>query len=121
MFNFHDYLPVRRQIEATYQAEEELDGKCGKPFLNRELCCLCRANPYDVTLDICRAQHTGWYLFEVMIDRYWSDLHGIFIQMVRSGILPYRQQYWASKENVEREWYVPILIKRGMYREEFRW
>lgn len=78
VFSFHDYLPVRRQIEESYLAAEELSVRTGKPFLNSELCCLCRANPYDLALDICREHHTGWYLFELMITGYWSDVHGIF-------------------------------------------
>lgn len=78
VFSFHDYLPVRRQVEESYLAAEELSERVKKPFLNSELCCLCRANPYDMALDICREHHTGWYLFELMIDGYWSDVHGIF-------------------------------------------
>lgn len=78
VFSFHDYLPVRRQVEESYLAAENLSERVKKPFLNSELCCLCRANPYDMALDICREHHTGWYLFELMIDGYWSDVHGIF-------------------------------------------
>lgn len=88
VFSFHDYLPVRRQIEESYLAAEELSVRTGKPFLNSELCCLCRANPYDLALDICREHHTGWYLFELMITGYWSDVHGIFLSR-RNGPGPF--------------------------------
>lgn len=78
VFCFHDYLPTRKQIIASYEAAVELSKKTGKPFMNSELCCLCRANPYDISLEICNDYNTGWYLFELMITGYWEDVHGIF-------------------------------------------
>ena len=32
VFSFHDYLPVRRQIEESYLAAEELSVRTGNPF-----------------------------------------------------------------------------------------
>lgn len=78
VFSFHDYLSTRSKIEKSYEDAVKLSKETGKPFLNSELCCLCRANPYDLSLDICRSYNTGWYLFELMISGYWSDVHGIF-------------------------------------------
>ena len=78
IISFHDYLPTRRRIEASYIEAAKLSKKTRKPMINNELCCLCRGNPYDLALDICREYNTGWYLFELMISGYWSDVHGIF-------------------------------------------
>ncbi len=77
VISFHDYLETRRRVTATYDRAEELAGKHHKPLLNSELACLCRANPYDMALEICESRHVGWYLFELMVHGYWGDVHGI--------------------------------------------
>ena len=56
---------------------EELSAKHGKPVINSELACLCRANPYDMMLEICERHRAGWYLFELMVQGYWGEVHGI--------------------------------------------
>ena len=121
VFSFHDYLPVRRQIEKSYLAAEELSARVGKPFLNSELCCLCRANPYDLALDICREHHTGWYLFELMIDGYCRMYMGFSIRTVRSGILPFPRRFWGSGVKGTKGWCIPMRIKRAMPSAAFPW
>jgi hypothetical protein len=78
IISFHDYLPTRKLIQATYDEAISLGKKYNKPLINSEMACLCRANPYDLALEICEKNHVGWYIFELMIDSYWSDVHGIF-------------------------------------------
>mgnify|MGYP001022816662 CR=1 FL=1 len=78
VFSFHDYFSTRKAIRGTYDAAVELSKKYNKTFLNSELACLCRANPYDLSLELCEEYNTGWYLFELMIQGYWGDVHGIF-------------------------------------------
>ncbi len=77
VISFHDYLETRRRVEASYALAEELSARHGKPLINSELACLCRANPYDMALEICERHHVGWYLFELMVHGYWGDVHGI--------------------------------------------
>lgn len=77
VISFHDYLETRQRVEATYTAAQEVAQKFGKPLINSELACLCRANPYDMALEICNKHKIGWYVFELMIHDYWSDVHGI--------------------------------------------
>lgn len=90
VFCFHDYLSTRREVRNSYEQAVAMSQKTGKQFMNSELCCLCRANPYDMALDICREYHTGWYLFELMITGYWEDVHGIFYEdgTVRDPSIP---------------------------------
>jgi len=77
VISFHDYLETRKRVENTYRRAEALAQQYGKPLLNTELACLCRANPYDMALEICERHKIGWYLFELMIHGYWGDVHGI--------------------------------------------
>ena len=78
VISFHDYSPTRSQIDRSYQKAMELSEQWSKPILNSEMCCLCRGNPYDVALEKAYEYKTGWYLFELMIDGYWGDIHGVF-------------------------------------------
>jgi len=77
VISFHDYLETRQRVENTYLEAERLSAKYGKPLINSELACLCRANPYDMALEICERHHVGWYLFNLMIQGYWNEVHGI--------------------------------------------
>ncbi|NLE74724.1 MAG: cellulase family glycosylhydrolase [Actinobacteria bacterium] len=77
VISFHDYGKTRAQVEGAYALMRELSIKTGKPLINSELACLCRANPYDMALEICERHRVGWYLFNLIIDGYWSSVHGI--------------------------------------------
>lgn len=90
VISFHDYLSTRAEIRATYEEAVRISGETGKPFINSELCCLCRANPYDLALKMCNEYKAGWYLFELMIGGYWGDVHGIFYEdgTVRDPSIP---------------------------------
>jgi len=81
VITFHDYRETRARIAENYDLAEEVGRKYGKPVINSETCCLCRANPYDVELEMCRKYNVGYYLFELMVEpkgRIWSRVHGIF-------------------------------------------
>ena len=75
---FHDYLETRAKIEASCKRALELSKKYNKPVLNNEMACLCRANPYDVSIEIHDKYNIGWYIFKLMIDiNHWCTVHGI--------------------------------------------
>jgi len=78
VLTFHDYTTTRAAVEDAYRTAEELAKKLGKPVMNTETACIARANPYDMVLEIAQEHHTGWYLFNLIIQGYWSDVHGIF-------------------------------------------
>jgi hypothetical protein len=77
VFSFHDYLPTRTKVEESYILAEGISKKYNKPVLNSEMACVCRANPYDVALEVCERHKMGWYLFELMVGGGWSDVHGL--------------------------------------------
>ena len=57
---------------------KKLGEKYGKPVLDNEMCCLARANPYDMSIELHDEYQIGWYLFELMIGRdMWSRVHGV--------------------------------------------
>ena len=77
VLSFHDYTPLRSTIEEGYRIAAEVSRKSGKPMLNSETGCIGRANPYDMALEIAGKHKTGWYLFNLMIEGYWGEIHGL--------------------------------------------
>jgi len=78
VLSFHDYTPLRSAVEEAYRIAAEVSGRTGKPMLNSETGCLARGNPYEMVLEIAAKHNTGWYLFNLMIEGYWGEIHGIF-------------------------------------------
>lgn len=78
VISFHDYTVRRSSVEHAYSIAEDVATKYGKPILNTETGCIGRANPYDMVLEIAGEHKTGWYLFNLIIQGYWGELHGIF-------------------------------------------
>jgi hypothetical protein len=78
VLSFHEYTPLRSTIEASYKTAEDVSKKYGKPMLNTETACIARSNPYDVVLQISEEHKTGWYLFNLIIQGYWGEVHGLF-------------------------------------------
>lgn len=78
VLSFHDYTSIRSTTEDAYRTTEEYSRKFGKPMLNTETGCIARANPYDVVLEIAEKHKTGWYLFNLIIQGYWGEIHGLF-------------------------------------------
>lgn len=75
---FHDYFCTRRRIREMLDMAVALGKKYNKPVLNNEMCCLCRANPYDMSIELHNEYKIGWYLFELMIGQdMWSRVHGV--------------------------------------------
>ncbi|MBR4756349.1 MAG: hypothetical protein IK076_05345 [Bacteroidales bacterium] len=80
VISFHDYRPTRARITAGYEIAKGVAEKYGKQLINSELGCIGRANPYDLALQIANEYNAGWYVFELMINGYWGDVHGIFYE-----------------------------------------
>ena len=78
VLTFHEYTQLRSTMEAAYAFAEEQSKKFGKPMMNTETACIARANPYDVLLEISEKHKTGWYLFNLIIQGYWGEVHGLF-------------------------------------------
>ncbi len=78
VLSYHDYLPTRAAIRAQIDDGLRVAETNQKPIFISELACLARANPYDVTLEICQEAGIGWYLWELMIGKSrWRDIHGV--------------------------------------------
>ena len=78
VISFHDYLPTRRRMEQAYEMTVQIAREQGgKPVLNTETGCIGRANPYDLELELCEKYHCGFFLFNLMIEGFWGEIHGI--------------------------------------------
>lgn len=78
VLSFHEYTQLRSTMEAAYGFAEEQSKKFDKPMMNTETGCIARADPYDVILEISGKHKTGWYLFNLIIQGYWGEIHGLF-------------------------------------------
>jgi len=78
VLSFHNYTETRASVEDAYRVAEGVSRKFAKPMLNTETGCIARANPYDMVLEIAWEHKTGWYLFNLIIQGYWGEIHGLF-------------------------------------------
>lgn len=75
---FHEYSETKKRICDMYDLAVALGKKYNKPVINNETGCLCRANPYDVNIELMDSYKMGYYLFELMIGvDVWNRVHGI--------------------------------------------
>ncbi|MCH9276761.1 hypothetical protein JS533_010835 [Bifidobacterium amazonense] len=77
---YHDYLQSSRLVEESCRKAVEMGRRYGKPVINNETGCICRANPYELEIRLCNQYRIGYYLFELMIPEetnQWSRVHGI--------------------------------------------
>jgi len=78
VLSFHDYRSTRAAIHSHIDEALGFAAQYGKPVFISEMGCLARANPYDVTLQVCQDRGIGWYTWELMIGASrWRDIHGI--------------------------------------------
>jgi hypothetical protein len=79
VLSFHDYRETRAIVQHSYDMAKEISSQNNnKPVINSEMACTGRANPYDMAIELAENNDAGWYIFELMIQGYWSDVHGIF-------------------------------------------
>jgi hypothetical protein len=78
VLSFHDYSPTVAQIDENLSKASAFAARVHKPFFNTEMGCIGRANPYDVILHEYYKAHVGFYIWELMITRYWGNVHGVF-------------------------------------------
>lgn len=79
---FHNYLQTREAVRTDIELARLAGAKAKKQVMDDEMCCVCRANPYDMAIQEHMNGHIGYYLFELNIasgrPRSWADVHGIF-------------------------------------------
>ena len=78
VLSFHDYSPTREEIRSHIAAAVAFAAKVHKPLINTEIGCTGRANPYDMVIEEYTKAHVGFYVWELMITKYWGNVHGIF-------------------------------------------
>ena len=77
VISYHDYLSTRKAIEGAILDAKILSKKWGKPILNTETGCVGRANPYEIELEMAYKHSVGWYLFNLVSEGFWGDIHGL--------------------------------------------
>jgi hypothetical protein len=78
VLSYHDYSPTREEIRSNIVAAVAFAAKVHKPIINSEIGCTGRANPYDMIIEEYSKAHIGFYIWELMITKYWGNVHGIF-------------------------------------------
>ena len=75
---FHDYSATRGRMRMINQMAVDLGKKYNKPIVDNETACLCRGNPYDMTIEVAEEFNLGWYLYELMVgSNMWNKAHGL--------------------------------------------
>lgn len=77
VISYHDYLSTRKDIENAILEAKKLGLQWNKPILNTETGCIGRANPYEIELELASKHNVGWYLFNLVSEGFWGDIHGI--------------------------------------------
>lgn len=78
VISFHEYHCTRSEIKQSYEKAMEFSRNNGnKPVLNTETGCIGRANPYEIELEMCNKYNIGWYLFNLVCEGSWGDIHGL--------------------------------------------
>lgn len=122
VMSFHDYSPTRAEIRSNITAAFAFSAKIHKPVINTEIGCTGRANPYDMTIEEFSDAHMGFYVWELMVTKYWGDVHGIFYPdgTVRDPSIPaamlglYRNRGTnVVLENPDREGWVTRTVTNG--------
>jgi hypothetical protein len=122
VLSFHDYSPTRAEIRSNITAAVAFATRVKKPVINTEIGCTGRANPYDVAIEEYSDAQVGFYVWELMVTKYWGDVHGIFYPdgTVRDPTIPaamlglYRNRTTnAVEENPDRENWVTRTVTQG--------
>ena len=78
---FHGYQQTREAVRSDIEKARLAGAAACKQVMNDEIGCVCRANPYDRTIQEYMDARVGYYMWELMIvsgPRAWGDVHGIF-------------------------------------------
>ncbi len=78
VLSYHDYSPTMQGVREAAELALKVGKKWGKPVINNETCCIARANGYDTVIQVLDEYGIPWYVFNLMIEGYWNDVHGIF-------------------------------------------
>lgn len=77
VISYHDYLTTRADMEGVILGAKAFGEQWGKPILNTETGCVGRSNPYDIELELAAKHKVGWYLFNLITEGFWGEIHGL--------------------------------------------
>jgi len=107
ILQFHNYSETRDAIRDTIARAQAYADQVGKKVFNGEMGCVCRANPYDVTLEEHMKANMGWTIWELMIVRKgWGIVHGVFYEdgTVRDPSIPAAiMGYFRNRDDIVLE------------------
>jgi phage tail protein X len=78
---YHGYQQTQETVRSDIEKARLAGAATHKQVLNSEIGCVCRANPYDTTIQEYMNARVGFYMWELMIvwnGRGWGDVHGVF-------------------------------------------
>jgi len=78
VLSYHDYSSSLKGIIENADRALAAGRKWGKPVINNETGCIGRGNAYDLVIQALNERHIPWYIFGLICEGYWSDIHGIF-------------------------------------------
>jgi hypothetical protein len=77
VISFHDYLHTRKEVEDAILDVKAMSEQWQKPIINTETGCVGRANPYEVELELLHQYNIGFYVFNLVSQGFWGDIHGL--------------------------------------------
>jgi len=122
VLSYHDYSSTAGAIRANIAKAQVFAAEVRKPVINSEIGCIGRANPYDVALPEYMKAHMGFFIWELMITKFWGDVHGVFYPdgSVRDPAIPAAIMGWFRNdtsetiaENPDREGWVTRPLARA--------
>lgn len=122
VLSYHDYSSTAEAIRANIVKAQTFAASVHKPVINSEIGCVGRANPYDVALPEYMKAHMGFFIWELMVTKFWGDVHGVFYPdgSVRDPAIPAAIMGWFRNntadtvmENPDREGWVSRPLARA--------
>ena len=92
---FHDYFPTRKRMRDALEYAKRWAKKYGKPVLDNEMCCLARANPYDMSIEM----HDEYQIGVVFVRT--DDRQGYVVACARSSLSGWNRpgSFYCSSSN----------------------
>jgi hypothetical protein len=78
VLSFHDYPPTFAKAQANIKSAQEIGASHHKQVFDTEMGCIGRADPYDMVLREYKTSGMGFYIWELMITKFWGNVHGVF-------------------------------------------
>jgi hypothetical protein len=78
VISYHNYSETEAKIRQAAEEALAVANQYHKKLINNEMSCVARANPYDLSIRVMDEYGIPYYVFCLMIEGYWGEIHGIF-------------------------------------------